>query len=160
ASWLACRHPDVYQRIIEADLAHVACYGMGNAMAQPYHHTILPLSSARDKQTQIVWGLSDFRSRFGREARGMWLAETAVGLETRDLLANVGVAYPVLAPWQAASPIDLTEPYRVNLFGGRSITVFFYNDLSGSVSYDDAVTHDANAFAAGFQEAYRNRDKC
>ena len=106
-------------------------------MAQAYNHTILPLSKTRDKRTQILWGLSDFRHRYGREATGMWLAETAVDIECLDLLAQHGITYTVLAPWQAATNIDPSEPYLVSLPGGRSITVFFFNaPLSGGVSFD------------------------
>ena len=159
ASWLERAHPAVYRRILEADRRHVERYGVGNALAQPYHHTILPLSCRRDKETQVAWGLADFRHRFDREASGVWLAETAVDLETLDVLAQFGITYTVLAPWQAATPVDVSEPYRVRLFGGRSMTVFFYNTLSGSVSYDDGHTIDANAFAGAFRDAYVNHAK-
>ncbi|HVB21231.1 MAG TPA: DUF3536 domain-containing protein [Ktedonobacteraceae bacterium] len=151
ASWLEQAHPDVYAQIIDADHQHVARYGVGNALAHGYNHTILPLATSRDKLTQILWGLSDFRHRYGRDAHGMWLAETAVDLETLDLLAQCGVTYTVLAPWQAATAIDPTEPYRVRLSGGRSITVFFYNaPLSGGVSFDWNTTSNADLFAAGY----------
>ncbi|HEX4716044.1 MAG TPA: DUF3536 domain-containing protein [Ktedonobacteraceae bacterium] len=151
AAWLEQAHPEVLNRIIEADHQHVARYGVGNAMAQAYNHTILPLATTRDKLTQIAWGLSDFRHRYGREATGMWLAETAVDLETLDVLAQHGITYTVLAPWQAASPIDPSEPYRVRLFNGRSITVFFYNaPLSGGVSFDWNTTSNADLFAANY----------
>ena len=46
------------------------------AMAQPFHHTILPLASAADRRTEIRWGLRDFELRFGRRPTGMWLPET------------------------------------------------------------------------------------
>ena len=151
AAWLEDAHPDVYQRIIDADRQHIARYGVGNAMAQAYNHTILPLANARDKRTQIVWGLSDFRHRYGRDATGMWLAETAVDIETLDLLAQYGVSYTILAPWQAATPVDPTEPYIVRLLDGRSITVFFYNaPLSGGVSFDWNTTSNADLFAASY----------
>ncbi len=151
ASWLDHSHPEVMQRIIEADRHHVTRYGVGNAMAQAYNHTILPLATTRDKYTQIAWGLSDFRRRFGREATGMWLAETAVDLESLDVLAQHGVLYTVLAPWQAARPVDPSEPYLVQLFGGRSMTVFFYNaPLSGGVSFDWNITNNADLFAAHY----------
>jgi len=159
AYWLEKAHPDVYSRIIEADRQHLRSSGVGNALAQPYNHTILPLSTRRDKQTQILWGLQDFRHRYGHDAHGMWLAETAVDLESLDLLAQSGVTYTILAPWQAANPVDMTEPYLVRLPQGRSITVFFYNDLSGAVSYHDDSTADANSFAAQYQQASINRDK-
>src|SRR5436305_5926662 len=77
ASWLECAHPDVYRSIITASQRHMERYGVSNALAQVYHHSILPLANARDKRTQIVWGLSDYRHRYGHDAHGMWLAETA-----------------------------------------------------------------------------------
>ena len=151
AAWLEDAHEDVYQRIIEADRKHLARYGVGNAMAQAYNHTILPLAPTRDKRTQIAWGLSDFQHRYGRKATGMWLAETAIDLECLDLLAQYGVTYTVLAPWQAATSIDPTEPYLVPLRDGRSITVFFFNaPLSGGVSFDWNTTSNADMFAADY----------
>ncbi len=93
ATWLEETYPDVYQRIIFADHKHRAAFGVGNAMAQAYNHTILPLAKTRDKQTQILWGLSDFRHRYGRNATGMWLAETAVDMECLDLMAQNGITY-------------------------------------------------------------------
>jgi hypothetical protein len=159
AAWLEKAHPDVYRSIIEADRRHMDHYGVGNAMAQPYNHTILPLMQLHDKRTQILWGLADFRHRYGHDAQGMWLPETAVNLKTLDVLAKSGITYTILNPWQAASPIDITQPYLVRLPEGRSITVFFYNDLSGSVSYNDDRTTDANQFAAEYSRAYVNHDK-
>jgi len=151
ASWLENAHPDIYQQIIDADRQHMLRYGVGNALAQAYNHTILPLATSRDKLTQIVWGLRDFRQRYGHDAHGMWLAETAMDLESLDLLAQCGITYTVLAPWQAATPIDPTEPYIVPLFDGRSITVFFYNaPLSGGVSFDWTTTSNADLFAADY----------
>lgn len=149
ASWLERRHPDVYQAFIDADRQHRQRYGVGNALAQAYNHSILPLATTRDKRTQIRWGLDDFAHRFGHPADGMWLPETAVDQETLSILAEEGVRYTVLAPWQAAEPITPGEPYRVALPGGRSITVFFYNGpLSAGVSFQDEVTSNADIFMA------------
>jgi alpha-amylase/alpha-mannosidase (GH57 family) len=160
AAWLEQAHPDVYRRIVEADRRAVARDGVGNALAQAYNHTILPLATARDKRTQITWGLLDFFYRFGRRAEGMWLAETAVDLPTLDLLAEQGVSYTVLAPWQAAEPIDATEPYLVKLPSGRRITVFFYNGaLSGAVSFDGGATSNADAFAQSWLPAQLDKGK-
>jgi alpha-amylase/alpha-mannosidase (GH57 family) len=151
AAWLEQHHPDVYHRIIDADQIYRQRYGVGNAMAQVYNHTILPLASTRDKRTQIVWGLKDFRYRYGHDAHGMWLAETAVDIDSLDLLAQYGITYTVLAPWQAVGPVDPSEPYIVPLRNGRSITVFFYNaPLSGGVSFDWNTTSDANVFASSY----------
>jgi hypothetical protein len=160
AVWLERTHPDVYARIIESDRRNVALYGVGNALAQAYNHTILPLATTRDKRLQIAWGLADFAHRFGRPAEGMWLAETAVDLESLDLLAQFGVRYTVLAPWQAADPIDATEPYLVRLSDGRTITVFFYNaPLSGGVSFDWGTTSNADSFATSYLPNHLNADK-
>jgi Domain of unknown function (DUF3536)/Glycosyl hydrolase family 57 len=160
AIWLERTHPDVYARIIEADRHNVARYGVGNALAQAYNHTILPLASSRDKRVQIAWGLDDFAHRFGRPAEGMWLAETAVDMESLELLAEFGVQYTVLAPWQAADPIDATEPYLVRLPSGRSLSVFFYNaPLSGGVSFDWDTTSNADLFAASYLPNHLNVEK-
>ena len=160
ALWLEKSHPDIYAKIIEADRKNLARFGSGNALAQAYNHTILPMASTRDKRTQIVWGLEDFAHRFGHRADGMWLAETAVDLETLSLLAQEGVKYTVLAPWQAAEPIDPTEPYRVRLPGGRDITVFFYNSsLSGGVSFESEVTSNADRFASFYLRHQINSQK-
>lgn len=161
ATWLERAHPDVYQRILASEHRHVQRYGVSNALAQAYNHTILPGATLRDKRTQILWGLEDYRHRFGHDAQGMWLAETAVDSESLDMLAQCGVQFTVLAPWQAASfPLDTTEPYLVRLREGRTISVFFYNDLSGAVSYNDEWTADANAFASAYQRTYLSQEKC
>jgi hypothetical protein len=153
AGWLEKAHPDVHQQMVEADHLH------HNAIAQVYNHTILPLANTRDKKTQVVWGMQDFRHRFGRDPRGMWLAETAVDLETLDVMAQMGIQFTILSPWQAAHEVDITEPYIIRLCEGRTMTVFFYNPLSGSVSYSDEQTADANAFAASYQQYHLNHDK-
>jgi len=160
ADWLERRHPTTHARIIAADRRNVAAYGVGNALAQAYNHTILPLATPRDKRTQIVWGMMDFAHRFGRPAEGLWLAETAVDLETLDIMAEQGVRYTVLAPWQSAEGCDPTEPYLVRLPSGRSIAVFFYNGpLSGGVSFDDGMTTNADDFAAHTLRAQLNSTK-
>src|SRR5262249_52325724 len=102
-SWLERERPDVYGAILEADRRSRATRGHGNAIAQAYGHAILPLASRRDKATQVPWGLADFRHRFGRDAEGLWLPETAVDRETLEVLAEEGVRFTLLAPDQAAS---------------------------------------------------------
>lgn len=160
AMWLARHAPDVYLRIIESDRLYRKRYGIGNALAHAYNHTILPLANSRDKRTQIIWGLTDFRHRFGHAPQGMWLAETAVDMEALEILAEQGIEFTVLAPWQAAEGIDTTEPYWVNLSSGRRIAVFFYNGpLSGDVSFRDDATANADAFIAGWLPGQVNWEK-
>jgi alpha-amylase/alpha-mannosidase (GH57 family) len=135
-SWLERHDVEVYQRILEADrLSCDRLEGHGNAIAQVYNHIIMPLANERDKLTQIRWGKADFKSRFGRDPEGMWLAETAVDYATLAALVEEGINFIVLAPSQAlrcrpqptendSSPewhevggnqIDPTRPYRCYL---------------------------------------------
>src|SRR5450631_4715157 len=89
--------------ILEADRHSQERFdGHGSAMAQVYSHLIMPLASTQDKVTQIRWGIADFERRFQRKPEGMWLAETAADSETLELLADHGILYTVLSPYQCA----------------------------------------------------------
>jgi alpha-amylase/alpha-mannosidase (GH57 family) len=116
--------------------------GHGAAIAQVYNHIIMPLASSRDKQTQVRWGIADFTHRFGRKPEGMWLAETAVDLETLEILAQEGILFTILAPRQAGKvrktgtedwtdvsrgTVDTSLPYLCRLPSGRSIAIFFFD---------------------------------
>lgn len=147
-SWLDRHAPDVHAQIIEADRVAVERWGHGCAMAQGYNHTILPLSTPRDRLTQVRWGLADFKHRFGRDADGLWLPECAVDTPTLEVLAAEGLAFTVLAPEQveavfqpdgtpSSGGLDPRRPYRVDLPSGRSIAVFVYDGpVSRSVAFD------------------------
>lgn len=153
-SWLERHDPEVYEGILAADRSSAErLQGHGNAIAQAYNHMILPLANERDKYTQIRWGKEDFRSRFGRDPEGMWLAETAVDYSTLEALVAEGIRFIILAPSQAercrpiphpedpdpqwhevgGSQIDPTRPYRCFLPDGRFIDLFFYD---GPISRD------------------------
>ena len=94
--------PDTHEAIVQADIAsRDRLSGHGNAIAQPYNHMIMPLASRRDKITQIIWGIEDFKKRFHRDPEGMWLPETAVDSETLEILARNGISYTILAQAQA-----------------------------------------------------------
>ncbi|MBF0405567.1 MAG: DUF3536 domain-containing protein [Nitrospirae bacterium] len=102
-SWLQRHDPDVYCAIIEADKLSMERFsGHGSALAQVYNHMIMPLANQFDKITQVIWGIRDFESRFGRRPEGIWLAETAVDVETLDILVDNGILYTILAPRQAS----------------------------------------------------------
>ena len=142
AGWLANGDPVAYRGFVEGDRGV-------NGLAQPFHHTILPLASAADRRTEIRWGLRDFAWRMGRPARGMWLAEGAVDVATLRLLAEHGVEHTILAPWQAGDRVETRRPYRVDLGDGRSIVVALYDGtLSASISFDPRATADADRFIA------------
>ncbi|HUF75804.1 MAG TPA: alpha-amylase/4-alpha-glucanotransferase domain-containing protein [Longimicrobiales bacterium] len=125
--WMAREAPATYRRFLEADARSRERTGYGNAIATPYHHVILPLSSWREKVTEVRWGIADFRRRFGREPEGMWLPEAAVDSETLEVLAREGIAFTVLGPTQVKQQPAGGLPGRVELPGGRSITVFVYD---------------------------------
>ena len=162
-AWLEEYAPATYHSILEADEASRERFsGHGSAIAQAYNHTILPLSNREDKRIQIEWGIRDFEHRFGRSPEGMWLPETAVDLESLDLMAEAGIAYTILAPHQAEATrgpdrgewvpiagdrVDTARPYRVELPSGKDIAVFFYDgSLSRAVAFE-RVLSDGGAFA-------------
>ncbi|HWO93853.1 MAG TPA: DUF3536 domain-containing protein [Dehalococcoidia bacterium] len=159
--WLEDRSTSTYERILDADRESAERFGgEGSAMAQAFNHAIVPLCNSRDKWTQVVWGIRDFQHRFGRSPRGMWLPETAVDLETLDIMARNGVAFTVLAPHQASrtrsmgdrawvdvsgSRVDPHRPYQVRTPSGRRIAVFFYDGpTSRAVAFEGLLTRGEN----------------
>jgi alpha-amylase/alpha-mannosidase (GH57 family) len=142
-SWMQVKAPDILAAIQEADQESQRRFsGHGSALAQCYNHAIMPLANARDKQTQVAWGIRDFETRFHRAPEGMWLPECAVDLESLEALAQFGLQFTILSPFQAkrVRPLDAKEwqevnggkvdpslAYRVPLPSGRSISVFFYD---------------------------------
>lgn len=164
--WLEVYAPQVHGRILEADRESRARLGFGNAMAQAYNHVILPLANARDRETEIVWGLEDFAYRFGRPAEAMWLPETAVNYPTLAALQAHGMKYVILAPQQArrirplggggweepgGAGLDTTQPYRCYIqdeagkkHPHRYIDIFFYNGtVAGEMSFGDLLSASA-----------------
>ncbi len=171
-AWMERSVPDVYGAVLEADKKSADRYsGHGSALAQAYNHMIMPLANRRDKQTQVLWGIRDFSRRFGREPEGMWLPETAVDIETLEVLSELGLSFTILSPYQAArtraegekewqdvsdGTIDPKEPYRQNLPGGKSIDIFFYDGpISRAVAFEDLLKDGevfAERLASGFTE--------
>jgi alpha-amylase/alpha-mannosidase (GH57 family) len=148
--WLARHAPDVYQRVTEADRHHAAAIGVGNAIAQPVHHTILPLARRRDKVTQVRWGIASFRHRFGRQPRGMWLPEMAVDLDTLEVLSEEGLSFTLLSEQQVIGDLRAgSGPYRVRLPRGGYFAVFARDrDLSDAVAFGLPQLGDARAWAS------------
>ena len=167
-SWMERHAPEVYSHILEADRRSLKRFGgHGAAIAQVYNHMIMPLAGERDKRTQVEWGIRDFTYRFGRDPEGMWLAETAVDTATLEVLAEYGISFTILSPYQAfevlppggdredpeawnevsGGRVDPKRPYLFRLPSGRSITLFFYD---GPVSQEVAfggLLKSGDAFA-------------
>ena len=70
--------------------------GHGNAIAQGYSHSILPLLDPRGRELQIAWGIQDFVARFDRLPEGMWLPECAVDADTLKAVARGGIGFVML----------------------------------------------------------------
>jgi alpha-amylase/alpha-mannosidase (GH57 family) len=161
-SWLKENAPRTYRMILDGESrSHQRNRGHSSAMAQVYNHMILPLANARDRVTQIRWGIADYENSFGAPPEGMWLPETAVDNATLEALAANGIRFTVLAPHQCRriraikkdgkvggddggdwidtpdATVDTTHPYLVRFASGASIAVFFYNGpVSRAIAFE------------------------
>jgi alpha-amylase/alpha-mannosidase (GH57 family) len=169
--WLKEKTPSIHQAIVDADIKSRERFsGHGAALAQGYNHIILPLANARDKHTQVIWGIRDFESRFGRKPEGLWLSETAADNESLDVLAEHGIKFTILSPFQASrvraleknsewqdvngARVDPSMPYLVKLPSGRSIVVFFYDaPIAKAVAFEKLLDNGEH-FAGRLMEAF------
>jgi hypothetical protein len=137
ARWLDNNDHGTYQRIVAAEQAYLSSHGVGNGLAQPVHHTILPLARRRDKICQVRWGIASFEHRFGHRPEGMWLPEMAVDYETLEIMASEGIRYTILSDEQVYGDLDEgAGPYRVGLPNGQEIAAFVRDrQLSNALSF-------------------------
>jgi len=171
-AWMEGNAPDAYAAILDADRESRRNFsGHGSALAQPYNHMILPLANDRDKHTQVLWGIRDFRHRFGRMPEGMWLPEAAVDIPTLEVLAQHGILFTVLAPEQAhrvrpigatewedvsGGQIDPTMAYRLCLPSGRFINLFFYDGpVARGVAFE-GLLNNGEDFAKRLLEVFNS----
>ncbi len=168
--WLEKNSTEVYEAVISADRESQRLFsGHGAALAQAYNHLIMPLANRRDKRTQVLWGIRDFEHRFGRKPEGMWLPETAVDMETMDIMAENGILFTILAPHQAGrvrrmgnekwteltnADIDPSMPYRINLTSGRQFNIFFYNGSIAQCAAFGDLLKNGESFACRLVEAF------
>jgi alpha-amylase/alpha-mannosidase (GH57 family) len=169
-NWMQRAFPEIHELIVQADHASMEFFsGHGSALAQVYNHMILPLANLRDKRTQVLWGIRDFESRFSRPPEGMWLPETAADTESLEVLAENGIRFTILSPFQArqvrllgseqwtdvdGGKIDSRRPYLCKLPSGRSIALFFYDGgLSRAVAFEKLQTN-GELLARRLREAF------
>ncbi|MEM1032844.1 MAG: DUF3536 domain-containing protein [Myxococcota bacterium] len=167
-SWLERHQPRGYRRILEADRRSRAGGGHGNAIAQGYHHAILPLCNDRDLRTQVRWGCAEFAHRYGRTADALWLPETACDDRTLGVLIDEGLRYALLAPNQADAvdegagwrdvsdgSIDPGRPYRFDHpdGSGRSLALFFYDGAISQAIAFEGVLSSSRALVDRFSAA-------
>ena len=169
--WYAKKHPDEYRRIVAAFRESALRLGHGNALGHPYHHSILPLLSRRDRMTELRWGLADFRRRFGRGPEGLWLPEMGADDPTLHDVASVGIKFVVLTSTQldAAAPLGSEdwkafpdvgsaplEPFAWS-DGSQSLALFFSDaDLSRRISFERLLSNAescAESIAASLGQA-------
>ena len=174
-SWLEAKAPDVYAAILEADRQSQRNFsGHGSALAQVYNHMIMPLANARDRRTQVLWGIRDFERCFKRLPEGMWLPETAVDLQSLEILAELGIRFTILAPHQAGrvrriggrawrdisgGQIDPTQAYEQRLPSGRTIALFFYDaPISRAIAFEGLLSRGENLVNRLFEGFSNDRD--
>ncbi|MBI4352166.1 MAG: DUF3536 domain-containing protein [Elusimicrobia bacterium] len=177
-SWLEKHYPRYYGKIIQAARESRERTGHSNAIAQAYNHLIMPLASFQDQLTQALWGIKDFERRFGFKPEAMWLPETAASDETLRLLADLGMKYVILSPYQAdklrphgsrdwqdasSGDFDTTRPYAwrdaVPDGGpakGRGLAVFFYDGPLSKAAAFDGLAKNSAAFADRVEASYRH----
>lgn len=169
-SWLEDNDPLCYRAILEADsMGQKRFSGHGPAMAQVYNHVIMPLANKRDKETQVKWGIADFKRRFGRMPEGMWLAECGVDTETLEVLAENNIKFTVLSPYQADSVrfagqkewidvkggcVDTRCAYKCKLPSGRNISLFFYDGILSQKIAFGGLLNNGEFFARQLIDAH------
>jgi alpha-amylase/alpha-mannosidase (GH57 family) len=173
-NWMKKNVPDIHEAIVKADLKSINRFsGHGSALAQAYHHIIMPLANSRDKYTQVFWGIQDFQSRFGRKPEGMWLPETAVDFETLKIMAELGILFTILSPNQAARKRKIGEKKWQDVMGGiinprmpylqklseTEIVIFFYDGpISQAVAFG-GLLKNGEKFAQRLLEGFVDRDE-
>ena len=140
ARWLDEHAHATYERFVAAERGYWKNHAVGNGLAQPVHHTILPLARRRDTICQIRWGIASFEHRFGHRPEGMWLPEMAVDYETLEIMAAEGIRFTILSEEQVRGNLETSAgPYRVRLPGGGYIADFAVfirdRDLSNALSF-------------------------
>ena len=173
-TWMEKHDPRTYRAIIEADReSRRRLNGHGNAIAQIYTHIIMPLANRQEKQTHVRWGIRDFEHRFGRRPEGMWLAETAVDRETLSVLAEEGIRFTVLSPYQAHrmriidpdsaweetpdGTIPTGRAYRYDCGDGKFIHIFFYDkSIAKGIAFEGLLGHSSR-LVAQIRSAYEYR---
>lgn len=148
-SWLQSHGKSAYRAIRRADeLSHQRRSGHGNAIAQAYSHSILPLLNPRGRELQIAWGTQDFAARFGRLPEGMWLPECAVDAETLAAVARAGIGFVILGADQGrfSRPGSDIGPFLWQHDGLRLAIFRFDRSIAGSLAFSDML-RDGAGFA-------------
>ena len=173
--WMENEAPESYEAILEADRESQERFsGHGSALAQAYNHLIMPLANERDQETQVIWGIEDFKSRFNRYPEGMWLGETAANTSSLEMLAKHGIKFTILSPYQAKrvrkigttewkdatnAKVDPKKPYVCNLPSGRKISLFFYDGPASQGVAFEGLLDNGERFASRLEGTFTDADE-
>src|SRR5689334_4523790 len=149
-SWLQIHGKSAYRAIQRGDqLSRERHTGHGNAIAQAYSHSILPLLDARDRELQIAWGVQDFAARFGRQPEGIWLPECAVDADTLAAVAQAGIGFVMLGGDQGyfSRPGHDSGPFLWRHDNLKLTILRFDRAISGKIAFSDAL-RDGSSLAA------------
>lgn len=174
-AWMENEVPETYHAILQADKDSIEEFsGHGVALAQAYNHLIMPLANERDQETQVIWGIEDFKSRYNRYPEGMWLGETAVNTSSLEMLAKHGIKFTILSPYQAKrvrkigskewqdatdAKVDTRRPYLCKLPSGNEISLFFYDGPASQGVAFEGLLNDGKRFADRLTDLFSDNDE-
>lgn len=145
AAWLEKHGKTAYRAFKRADeLSGARHGGHGNAIAQSYSHSILPLLLPRDREVQVAWGVEDFVYRFGRRPAGMWLPECGADGATLEAVSAAGIRFTIVGADQGHFSGPGAESRSAGPFlwrsGDKALAIFrFDRPLAGDISFGDAL---------------------
>ena len=174
-AWMELEAPKTYKSILEADKESQKRFsGHGSALAQAYNHLIMPLANPRDQETQVIWGIEDFKHRYQRMPEGMWLGETAVNTATLEVLASHGIKFTILSPYQAKrlrkigdtewkdasqARVNSRKAYVCNLPSGKKIDLFFYNGPASQAVAFEGLLDNGEFFKEKLEGQFTSEDE-
>jgi hypothetical protein len=142
SSWLQSHGKSAYRMVCRADELSRERDGHGNAIAQSYNHSILPLLDQRGSELQIAWGIEDFVARFGRRPEGIWLPECAADDATLVSVARAGIRFTILGADQGRFSSSGREagPFLWQR-DGLTLAVFrFDREFAGTIAFSDLMS--------------------
>ncbi len=173
-AWMQSETPNTYEAILEADkMSQEIFSGHGAALAQAYNHLIMPLANKRDQETQVIWGIEDFKSRYNRMPEGMWLGETAVNTDVLEMLAKHGIKFTILSPYQAKqvrkigekewkdatdAKVNTRRAYTCKLPSGNEISLFFYDGPASQAVAFEGLLNNGEGFADRLRGQFADHD--
>ncbi len=128
-------------------------------LADPFFHNIMPLKPRKTQDMLVKIGLAAIWQDFGIKPRGFWLPETAVDNTTLEVLAQNGIEFVALRDSQVPDMVDMGTNVvyaDLGLSGHKIAIVRFDSVLSGTVSFEDWITVDADGFLQGRRKEGRD----